>query len=115
MKHALIFLLLFIITSSIQAQTTPAAQPTMPSGQSLKSANITYKLLPAAGKTFGYDIYVNGTLTIHQPTVPGVSGNEGFKSQAAATRIAEMVITKMKEGKMPPTVTPEEMKKMKAL
>ncbi|MBK7149555.1 MAG: DUF4907 domain-containing protein [Bacteroidetes bacterium] len=42
-------------------------------------------------------------------------GHEGFKTKETAAKVAELVISKMKEGLMPPTVTEEELKKLKAL
>ena len=40
-------------------------------------------------------------------------GNEGFKTKADASKVAQLVIGKIKKGEMPPTVTIEEMQKLK--
>ena len=42
-------------------------------------------------------------------------GNEGFKTKADAEKVAQLVITKIKKGEMPPTVSVEEMKKLKVV
>jgi hypothetical protein len=54
-------------------------------------------------------------LLIHQPSIPGLRGNEGFKTKANAENVAKLVIEKLKKGEMPPTVTIDEMKKLKVL
>jgi len=37
---------------------------------------------------------------IHQPTISDMSGNKGFKSEAAKQKIAELVIGKIKKEEM---------------
>jgi hypothetical protein len=58
---------------------------------------------------WGYDIFANGKLYIHQPNIPAVSGNDGFKSEADAKRAGEFVAYKIRNNIMPPSVTPEEL------
>ena len=86
-----------------------------PSGESFKGANITYKIIPAANNTWCYDVLMEGKLFIHQASAPGLPGNEGFKTKLSAAKVAELIISKMKKGEMPPSVTIEEMKKLKAI
>jgi hypothetical protein len=78
-------------------------------------AKISYKIIHAANKTFGYDILSNGRMLIHQPSVPGQPGNNGFRTKLAAGKVALLVISKIKKGEMPPTVTEAEMKALHAL
>ena len=54
-------------------------------------------------------------MMIHQPSAPGLPGNEGFKSKEKASKVAELVISKIKNGEMPPSITMDEMKKLGAL
>lgn len=61
---------------------------------------------------FGYDIYQDSTLVIHQPIIPSVSGNSGFMSEGEAKKVAELMIDKLNNGVMPPSVTVEEMEKL---
>jgi hypothetical protein len=88
------------------------AQP-LPSSAGNK--NLIYKIIPGANKTWGYDIYNNGELFIHQPSIPALAGNAGFKTKADAEKVAALVISKIKKGEMPPTVFIEEMKKLKVI
>ena len=43
---------------------------------------------------------------------PGMPGNSGFKTDADARKVAEAVISKLKKGEMPPTVSEEELKQL---
>ena len=58
---------------------------------------------------FGYDIYINGTMYIHQYNIPALPGNNGFKTKEAAQKAGELVAYKVKNNIMPPTVSVEEL------
>ena len=84
-------------------------------GDNIKSPVLTYKLIPGINNTWGYDIVVDGRIRIHQPSVPGQPGNEGFKSKEKAEKVARLVIKKMKNGESLPSITAEELKKLKTI
>ncbi|MEE9913325.1 MAG: DUF4907 domain-containing protein [Deltaproteobacteria bacterium] len=79
------------------------------------NAEITIKIIPSIKKTFGYDILVFGRPLIHQPSIPGLPGNEGFKTRKRAQTVAEFVVMKIRKNEMPPTVTIEDLGKMGVL
>lgn len=113
-------LLLFAITISLtlNSQTNTVPSPGIsktPAGETTKKASYTYTIIPSENKTWGYDIYMEKRLFIHQPGKPGLPGNEGFITKANAEKVARLVIGKLKKGEMPPSVTIEEMKKLKVL
>lgn len=58
---------------------------------------------------YGYKIYIDGKLTINQPNVPALPGTAGFDSESDACKIAELAVSKIKQGIMPPTITLEEL------
>ncbi|MEO5946397.1 MAG: DUF4907 domain-containing protein [Chitinophagaceae bacterium] len=60
-------------------------------------------------KGFGYDIYSNDALYIHQPSIPAVGGNNGFSTEAKAKKVAGFVVYKIEHNIMPPSVTPGEL------
>ena len=74
--------------------------PSFPSGDQFKNAKLSYKIIPAANHTWCYDILAEGRMMIHQPSAPGLPGNEGFKTKAKAIKVAELVIEKIKKGEI---------------
>ncbi|MFZ4400515.1 MAG: DUF4907 domain-containing protein [Bacteroidales bacterium] len=57
---------------------------------------------------WGYDIYKNGKITIHQPNIPAIEGNITFKSKEDAYKTAELVVIKLKNNIFPPSLSKEE-------
>jgi hypothetical protein len=103
------------------AQTLSA--PAQPDGNSAKfpaasayaNTKLTYKVIDAPKHTYGYDVFADGRLMIHQPSAPALPGNEGLKTKADATKVALLVIEKIKKGEMPPTISIDEMKKLNVI
>lgn len=62
-----------------------------------------------ATKGYGYDIYVWGQPMIHQPNIPAIPGNSGFKTEEYAKKAGEFAAMKIKKNIMPPGVSPEEL------
>lgn len=58
---------------------------------------------------WGYDILINGKLYIHQPIIPGVQGNRVFSSEEKAREAGELIVTKIRNNILPPSVTVEEL------
>lgn len=114
MKTSILFslLLLFISSTAIRAQQT---MPAKEHSQKQSTATLSHKIIDSADKTFGYDIYSDGRLLVHQPSIPGKPGNKGFKTKAAAEKTAKFVMEKIKKGEMPPTVTDKELETLKVL
>ena len=103
----------FIITAiTIFAFLNVSAQQSL---SAKGSKNLTYKIIPAANKTWGYDICNNNKPIIHQPSIPALQGNNGFATKTAAEKVAKKVIEKINKGENPPTITIDEMKKMGVL
>ncbi|MBS1747923.1 MAG: DUF4907 domain-containing protein [Bacteroidetes bacterium] len=77
-----------------------------------KDTKLTYKIIPAKNNTWGYDIYKDTKLFVHQPNIPAMPGNKGFDSKQFAEKVAKKVIEKIKKGGGPPTITIDEMKQL---
>ena len=77
-----------------------------------KGRRITYNIIQGAENTYGYDILVDGKLMVHQPTIPAVPGQKGFTRKENAEKVAQLVVSKIKAGVIPPTVTRQEMEKL---
>lgn len=122
------FLLLFLITGMMGF---PQNQPTGHlNADSLKKqallikkanrelaakTNYQYFIIKADSSTYGYSIYANGQQYIWQTTIPAMPGNKGFATEGLATKCARLVIQKIKQGEMPPTIIPGELKKLKVI
>ena len=61
---------------------------------------------------YGYDIYLDGKLTYHQPHIPAVNGLKGFYSKEEAERVAGFIIYKITHNIMPPTLNVSELDSM---
>ena len=85
------------------------------SAEQLAKANITYKVIPADGGGYGYDVFVDGKRLIHQPTIPGQPGIAGFKKKSDSEKVAQLVIRKLKNKEIPPAITEEELRRLKVI
>jgi hypothetical protein len=97
-----------------QAPSAPA-QPEISLAQSPETSaaantKFTYMIIDAPHHTYGYDVFADGKLLLHQTSLPALPGNEGFKTKQGATKLALLVIDKIKKGEMPPTISIDEMK-----
>jgi len=80
-----------------------------------RDAEISAVIISSENNTFGYDIYVHGSVLVHQPSRPGLPGNAGFATEEAAMKVAELVIKKIRNNELPPTVTIEELRELGVL
>jgi|GEM_PF-644105 len=114
-------LLLLVITiiscTTVQGQTKikkgplPRALATAP--VATPAQQLSYEIIPAAQNSFAYNILSGTKKLIHQPSVPGLPGNKGFIKKADAEKCAQLVITKINNNIMPPTVTRQELDSLK--
>ena len=106
--------ILFAQAPSAPAQSDGSAAK-FPAASAYASTKLTYNIIDAPKHTYGYEVFSDGLLMIHQTSVPALPGNEGFKTKEDATKVALLVIEKIKKGEMPPTVSIDEMKKLKVI
>ena len=105
--------MLFAQAPSARAQ--PQSSAKFPAASAYAKTKLSYKVIDAPKHTYGYDVFADGRLMIHQTSVPALPGDEGFKTKEAATKVAVLVIEKIKKGEMPPTISTDEMKKLNAI
>lgn len=58
---------------------------------------------------WGYDIYADGILYIHQPNIPAVPGNRRFKSEKDALVAGNFAVYKINNNIIPPTISVDEL------
>ncbi len=76
--------------------------------------NDTIKQNPAISG-FGYDILIYDAVYNHQPHIPAINGMRGFHTKDQARKAAELVVYKIKNNIMPPSVSPQELDSIGAL
>lgn len=64
---------------------------------------------------FGYMIKKDGRKYIDQPHIPGIQGVKGFSSLEKAKKAGQLVIKKLENNMVPPTLTKEELEAVGAL
>lgn len=107
----LVTTVLAFVVNVIHAQKIPTTQ------EAKKNTNTTFtaKTFKNADNTYGYDVYANSKLLIHQPNIPTMPGNKGFATKQDASIVAKLVIEKLEQNIMPPTITKEELRKLKVI
>ena len=50
---------------------------------------------------WGYDVFVNDTIFIHQQQMPAVEGMRGFTSEAEASKVADLIVQRIKNHQLP--------------
>ena len=106
--------ILFAQAPSAPAQSDGSAAK-FPAASAYASTKLTYNIIDAPKHTYGYDVFSDGRLMIHQTSAPALPGNEGFKTKENATKVALLVIEKIKKGEMPPAISIEEMKQLNVI
>jgi hypothetical protein len=79
------------------------------------NTEISIKIIPSTNNTFGYEILLHGRPFVHQPSIPGLPGNQGFTTTEKARTVAEFVVKKIRNNEMPPTVTIDDLNDMGVL
>ena len=106
--------MLFAQAPSAPAQPDSSAAK-FPAASAYANSKLAYKVIDAARHTYCYDVFADGRIMIHQTSVPALPGNEGFKTKEDATKVALLVIEKIKKGEMPPTISIDEMKQLNVI
>ena len=76
-----------------------------------KASVVSFELIQF-NEGWGYKVYVNSKLYITQNVIPGYSGNKAFVSATDAQKVATMVVHKIENGFLPPTIEMDELNKL---
>ncbi len=80
-----------------------------------ENSSVNSEIINIEVKTFeidggwGYDIYVNNEKYIHQEHIPAVNGLFTFKSSSDANKVADLMVQKIQNKIIPPTISIEEL------
>lgn len=111
----LLFLPLLGLVACGQPESDDAVEVTVPEvAVAPDSASFSFQLfdvIDSAGAMHGvgYDIYNGGKRMIHQTTIPGEPGINGFVSHDEAESVAKLVIEKMEANQGFPTISRAEL------
>lgn len=75
----------------------------------------SYQLKKIGFKKWGYTILMNDRVLIYQDRIPGVTGIKPFSSKNKAKKTALLAIRKINNGQFPPSISIEELEKLKVL
>jgi hypothetical protein len=112
-----LFVLIIACYGLISVSFGQAGTAQIPStqGEKISNANLTWKIIGSEGDGYGYDVYADGKMLIHQPGIPGQQGVKGFRTKADSEKVARLVVEKIKKKEMPPTVSEEELRRLKVI
>ena len=102
-----IFFFITLIHACIQPIRNPASLNANKDQNQSFNQKITLTIFPNGGNSagFGYDIYINEVLFIHQPHIPAIQGVKAFCSKIDAEKVGNLVIKKIQNGNNPPKVS----------
>src|SRR5436305_4196449 len=65
----------------------------------------TFAVFSAPGSGYGFNILIDEKILIHQPFIPAAQGNKSFTSKSDAAKAAMLMLFKLKQHQMPPTIS----------
>ncbi len=117
-KYSLIFTLFLLLTAchSTGQKTEDSSGAAKGSTTMNNTENDIYSFRTfMVGQYWGYDIYKDNQLLIHQSNIPAMEGSRGFSSEQKAISVAHLTIQKLRKGIMPPTIRVEELDSLRAM
>lgn len=127
-QHLLLALGIGLLSGCSRSLTSPkspfAIQVTHPAAQTASGApsaavpvaqkqRFKTRFITGANHSCGYQVLADGRVLIHQPTIPGHPGTDGFKTRKEARRVAALVVHKLQHHQMPPSVSSAELDSLK--
>ena len=107
-----LFILNFTAAQKLLVNTLKKEKQKTFDKKEIASMQIQFFIIKSEQSGYGYDIYRNGNLYIHQTTIPSIGGNKGFADTASAAKIARFIIEKMRKTDALPTISEEEVTKL---
>lgn len=93
----------------------PGQAQTPPKNEAHKTANIEYKIIDGIEGTYGYDIFYEGKMLVHQPHIPGLPGRLGFTTPERAASVAKLLIEKIRDDRFGEGISESEMRELGAI
>lgn len=74
-------------------------------GNDSTADQLSYQIFESEYGGFGYEIMLNNKRIIYQPNIPTETGYLGFTNKADASAAAQLVLKKIRNGEIPPSIT----------
>jgi hypothetical protein len=106
------------VTRNMVSEANDNLAPQVPAAPAFSSENMDMKTFEVKDSTsgkslgWGYDIYIDNRKAIHQPILPGVPGNNSFKTEEQAKKTGLFVLDKMKKAGTLVAVSSEDLDKL---
>lgn len=110
MKLFLPLIFLFMACSG-EVEKEEEIKPVYQENEDVMGSGVTMELIEVEGG-YGYRILMDGKPYITQPHIPAVQGNRPFQSEDEAASVAALVIEKIEEGIIPPSITIPELEEL---
>ncbi len=107
--YFLFLVVLFPTSVFAQAAAAPNPKVQVATPQFKSTQTVKYKVISSEDNTWGYEILVDEVRYIRQLSIPGVQGNKGFDRKEQAVKAAELVVKKIRNNEMPPTISSKEL------
>ncbi|MFA4851459.1 MAG: DUF4907 domain-containing protein [Bacteroidales bacterium] len=104
-KIVSICFLLFLTACSNNTKKEEGGKDNQSKENPYAKAEIDIKTFQTDTIGWGYDIYIDGSLYIHQPHKPALPGIHGFNNEKSAQKTAELVVSKIRKNILPPTLS----------
>lgn len=92
---------------SIVESKIPDASPNTDSGSSHFSMH-TFKNADGL-EGYGFDVYQEGKMMIHQNSIPAIQGNKGFNNAEETKAVGALMLYRISNGIMPPSISIEDL------
>lgn len=90
----------------------PAIVMPEPADSTEKAPTYEVVAVEVATGAYGYNILQDGKVFIKQDVVPSLQGNKHFSTEEDAIKVGEFVANKLRNGIMPPTISPEDIESL---
>ena len=119
LKYFFLLFLILTVTSCSKKKQKAEEKVTIQKSQEESGGTdevvLTFAIVGSENIGYGYTIMADNRMIINQPTIPGQPGNKGFDTKEKAGKVAQLVIDKIKNNQMPPSVSKAELDSLHVL
>ncbi len=110
-----VLLIVFSVSAVLYKQNkdSPKSAKATHAAGTYKKNSFRYTITGNEQNGYGYDVFEGNRIFIRQPSVPGMPGNKGIATKNDAEKVAKLVIKKLSNNIMPPTISRHELDNLK--